>query len=586
MAVLSASVLCTASVTARLDTTIHAPLVTEPLLEGDDFISGYSDDPGSPEVAVFIDGVKVATVPVDTSATPVAVTYPSGTFNSWPWSCDLSLLNPTPQLTRRSRVTARTVVAGVWSDLSPNAIVRTQFFRRNLVNLLPPEFTYQDTEQPADSFVSDGSPEQTFALSDTSLDAAAINTVRVADTAWTRVSTLDHAGPQDEVYVLTHAPDGTISISFGDDTNGKIPPDGDAITTGRGQLASFIRVFAITMDELKDYIDSFTEVFDLERCEPKYLPYIAAILGYDLNLSDPVEVQRRHLRHAVAWYKVKGTEESFRIMFFAMGYRIRLYELWTTTGYLFQPGLPPDIRNLQDQLVDLSGLAWTENYKIFTTALPGYSADTLADSVPQDEPLLLENGGSWYKSPHFAIEFTSIDVPHLTADGLRYIMGRVNQIRPAHTVLEYLRFLLNLKERVDPPIESYLNEVTINLREKGWFLGYCDPSDPVYYRSGINFPSGFPTRNGTDAVAISLKREQVEGKCHPPEIVDIHGNFGPVETYGLTLRRDGMNLIPSSGAVDMSTVDPLTWPVRAMPQGDLDRSGNYRYLNPLVLTLS
>jgi phage tail-like protein len=225
-----------------------------------------------------------------------------------------------------------------------------------------------------------------------------------------------------------------------------------------GDLANFVQVFAVTLDELKDSVDAFVEIFNIDECEAQYLPYIAQYLGYDLNQSDPINSQRRQLKNAVGWYKVKGTQESFTIMFYGLGYKIKLFELWT------------------------------QDYLSFVTQLPGSPVIPVADNVPPDDIRLLENGGAWYRSPHFAIELEAVSVPNLTSAGLRYILGRVSKIRPAHTVLEYLRFLVDLEDVVTP-IDEYHNIGTITPNDDGWFADYCVIGDPVYRRSGLDFPT-------------------------------------------------------------------------------------------------
>jgi len=360
----------------------------------------------SPVIAVLLDGIKVGELTVDTTATPV----PNINFgtedvpnlqSAWAWYYPPNPFNVDPApaldpaLTRRQRVDARAQVQGYdWSGLAEQIVI-TQYFRKNLINFVPPEFTYLDG------------------------------------------------------------------------------------LTGYNDLANFVQILAVTLDEVKDYIDSFVEIFDIDRCDSKYLPYIAVILGYSLNKTDSLDSQRRQLKNAVAWYKVKGTFESFRILFYSLGYTIQLWELWT------------------------------EDYSFFFKTLPGDPPDTVADSVPPTDPRLIENGGTWYRSPHFAIEFVALGTPNLTAAGLRYIISRISQIRPAHTVLEYLEYLLAMEDDYELQDENYYNIMNYPWLDDGWYTGYCSIPDTVYVRSGDLFPNFpiFPTRNGTDTHDIKMYSE-------------------------------------------------------------------------------
>ncbi|HOZ45839.1 MAG TPA: hypothetical protein PLO37_09160 [Candidatus Hydrogenedentes bacterium] len=40
-----------------------------------------------------------------------------------------------------------------------------------------------------------------------------------------------------------------------------------------GDLASFLKVPAVSLDGLKELIERFPEIFDVDRCEPRYLPH-------------------------------------------------------------------------------------------------------------------------------------------------------------------------------------------------------------------------------------------------------------------------------------------------------------------------
>lgn len=486
-----------------------------------------------PKVALLIDGVKVDEVYVDTESSPVSgVFFPEiddASHSGWPTTF---LVDP---LVRRQRISSRARVNGYdWSDIAEETVV-TQFFQKNLINFVPPEMVFVDDQQ-FDFSATQWTPHYTYSKSD---------------------------------QVIYH---GVTYASVLDNNSNRLPtinPSWWTTVSTSGDLRSFIQIMAITMDEMKDYIDSFSEVFDIDRCDAQYLPYIAAILGYDLNRSDSTESQRRQLKTAVAWYKVKGTFESFKILFYALGYQIRLYELWTTDYSTFYPELPA-------------------TYGPYT-GLPTYFAD--ADSVPPDDVRLTDNGGTWYRSPHFAIELNSIETPNLTAEGLRYILLRISQIRPAHTVLEYLKFLVHMSDTVDVQ-DNYYNTAKYNFMDEGWLAGYCTIGDPVYVRSGDLFPQTFtgtyvppfPTRNGTDATAIDMKRDQVPTHCDPPEDLEVVPSVAANETYFITLRRDGMNIIPAApAAVDVSTIDQTTFPYRGMTE-EIFRDGQYRYLNTLTFS--
>lgn len=446
-----------------------------------------------------------------------------------------------------------------YSELT-EAIVRTQFFRKNLVNYLPPEFNYLDTNEVIDTFVSDGTADQRFTLLSTTDPETARNAIVKLNGEVVKRGQYDFQldGLGHVVLHFFGVPDGLGHI---------LPPSEGATVEVNygGDLASFIKIFAITMDEIKDYIDAFTEVFDIRRCDPQYLPYIAAALGHFFNASERSNVlietadetikeekhafQRRQLENAVAAYKVKGALDAFRTIFYVLGYKIKLYELWTTIGYPLNeisdisarvapwsnqnltrsgsydrkgtnfPSIfhDPDHHNGYAYLVDhvddhhyqsdygqslpaptrsgedsisITLRRWPVlgvNYQVFSRYLPHYIG-VEPDNVTPDNSELLENGGRWYKSSHFVLELESVSSPQLDVAGTSYLMAMIHRIRPAHTVLEYLQYAVSFIDTFSMPTEQLANGIGVGLYDHGWYSGYCTNDGTDYRRGGQDFP--------------------------------------------------------------------------------------------------
>lgn len=47
-----------------------------------------------------------------------------------------------------------------------------------------------------------------------------------------------------------------------------------------GDLETFLKIPAATLDELKLLIDRFPEIFDVDRCEDRFLPLLSEIVGH------------------------------------------------------------------------------------------------------------------------------------------------------------------------------------------------------------------------------------------------------------------------------------------------------------------
>ena len=158
---------------------------------------------------------------------------------------------------------------------------------------------------------------------------------------------------------------------------------------GEGALDHLTQVFALSLDEIKQAIDRFVELFDIDHCPPRYLYTIARLLNYPLSERDGVSTQRKQLREAIEWYRFKGARKSFESMLYAFGFNATVVPLWTEDYEVFTENLP--------EVTKVEG--------VYTNTVPGVAA---GNAVPNDYPLLIENGGTWYRSPHFGIYLKSI----------------------------------------------------------------------------------------------------------------------------------------------------------------------------------
>lgn len=79
------------------------------------------------------------------------------------------------------------------------------------------------------------------------------------------------------------------------------------IEDASGDLRSILNITAPTLDELKELIDRFPQIFDVDVCEERWLPYLANLVGMPFDgTADPV-AQRRLIKEAVPIYQRKAT---------------------------------------------------------------------------------------------------------------------------------------------------------------------------------------------------------------------------------------------------------------------------------------
>ncbi len=74
-------------------------------------------------------------------------------------------------------------------------------------------------------------------------------------------------------------------------------------------------------------ISAMDELFDIDACPDKYLPFIASVLNWKLLGNDPAG-WRNQLKHAPLLYKIKGTKRAITIAEKLVGYSVFITELY------------------------------------------------------------------------------------------------------------------------------------------------------------------------------------------------------------------------------------------------------------------
>lgn len=75
-------------------------------------------------------------------------------------------------------------------------------------------------------------------------------------------------------------------------------------------------------------INTLPDLFDVDLCPSKYLPYLADMVGLRLDMTDREETWRAQIRTAVRWYKEKGKLSSFNFVLYTMGMHADIFPLW------------------------------------------------------------------------------------------------------------------------------------------------------------------------------------------------------------------------------------------------------------------
>ena len=93
-----------------------------------------------------------------------------------------------------------------------------------------------------------------------------------------------------------------------------------------GDLDAFLKVSAASLDELKVLAERFPEIFDVGRCEERFLPFLGEIVGHRFDPTVNAAAQRRLIREAVEIYRRKSTIPAIGRSLVDIGWEGRIEE--------------------------------------------------------------------------------------------------------------------------------------------------------------------------------------------------------------------------------------------------------------------
>ena len=93
-----------------------------------------------------------------------------------------------------------------------------------------------------------------------------------------------------------------------------------------GDLEAFLKVPATALDELKEHIDRFPDLFDVDRCDARFLPLLGDLVGHRFDPLADADTQRREIREAIEIYRRKGTLPAIGRALADHGWRGRIEE--------------------------------------------------------------------------------------------------------------------------------------------------------------------------------------------------------------------------------------------------------------------
>lgn len=93
-----------------------------------------------------------------------------------------------------------------------------------------------------------------------------------------------------------------------------------------GNLRAFLAIPAATLDEMKNLIDCLPDIWNIDACDPRFLPLVSAIVGYAFDATRDPDVQRREIHEIVEQYRRKGSIPAIRRALINVGWQGEIEE--------------------------------------------------------------------------------------------------------------------------------------------------------------------------------------------------------------------------------------------------------------------
>ncbi len=93
-----------------------------------------------------------------------------------------------------------------------------------------------------------------------------------------------------------------------------------------GDLRAFLAIPAATLDEIRGLINRLPDIWDVDACDPRFLPLLSAIVGYSFDATRGPDKQRREIREVVEQYRRKGTIPAIRRALIDIGWKGEIEE--------------------------------------------------------------------------------------------------------------------------------------------------------------------------------------------------------------------------------------------------------------------
>jgi phage tail-like protein len=125
-----------------------------------------------------------------------------------------------------------------------------------------------------------------------------------------------------------------------------------------GQLRRFLDLFGIGLDHLRGRAESLLDLRDVDTVDARMLPHLAAWLGWNLSVDQPIPIQRHEVRYAAQLYRITGTLPGCTLWAKRLtGWDMQVREMWRNVFVSNDLGNPDDPDDHGSRTADTSDAA-------------------------------------------------------------------------------------------------------------------------------------------------------------------------------------------------------------------------------------
>lgn len=93
-----------------------------------------------------------------------------------------------------------------------------------------------------------------------------------------------------------------------------------------GDLRAFLAIPAETHDEIKSLIDKLPDIWNVDACDPRFLPLLSGMVGYSFDPTSDPDMQRREIAQIIQEYRRKGSIPAIQRKLINVGWQGKIEE--------------------------------------------------------------------------------------------------------------------------------------------------------------------------------------------------------------------------------------------------------------------